>query len=250
MNERLKIISLSVHHIGFKESLDKVLDWAEKKQPAYICFANVHMTIEAYKDKIFLEQLENADLLLADGKPVANACRTLHHKKQERIAGMDFMPRLLEQANKKKLSVFYYGSSPEVLKMLKQKINQQYPSVIHAGSISPSFGDQKEEELIKDIDHINSSGAQIVFISLGCPKQEKWMAANSKKITSVLLGVGGAFPVMAGLYKRAPAWMQNLSLEWFYRLLQQPGRLFKRYLFTNTLYLYLLTREWIKKLLK
>ena len=250
MNARLQIISLQVDHTGFKESLDIVKNWAEKRQAAYVCFANVHMTIEAYKDKLFLDHVQNADLVLADGKPIAVACKILHHKKQERIAGMDFMPRLLEFANEKRMRVFFYGSTPEVLKAIKQKINQFYPTIIHAGYISPSFGEQKVEELEKDIEQINNSGAQIVFISLGCPRQEKWMAANSKKINAVLLGVGAAFPVMAGVHKRAPGWMQRLALEWFYRLLQQPSRLFKRYLFTNSMFLYLLTREWIKKLLK
>jgi len=250
MNERLQIISLQIDRTGFKESLDTVMDWAEKRQSAYVCFANVHMTIEAYKNKIFLHQVQNADLVLADGKPIAVTCKILHQKKQERIAGMDFMPRLLALANEKSMRVFFYGSTPEILKALKQKINQLYPSVIHAGYISPSFDTQKEEELVKDIDQINDSGAQIVFVSLGCPKQEKWMAANSKKIKAPLLGVGGAFPVMAGVHKRAPAWMQKLALEWVYRLLQQPGRLFKRYLFTNSLFIYLLTREKVKKILR
>jgi len=246
MSEKLRIISLGIHHLGFKESLDKVMDWAEKRQSAYVCFANVHMIIEAYKNKTFLAQVEKANLVLADGKPVATACKILYHKKQERIAGMDFMPKLLEIANEKKLSVFFYGSTPEVLDGLKQKINHRYPAVIHAGSISPSFGFIKEEEMVKHIEQINNSDAQIIFVSLGCPKQEKWMAVHSEKIKGILLGVGAAFPVMAGLQKRAPVWMQNLSLEWVYRLWQQPGRLLSRYFFTNLMFLYLLAREWIK----
>ena len=250
MNERLQIISLHVDHTGFNESLDTVINLAEKGQPAYVCFANVHMTIEAYKSKTFFDQVQSAALVLADGKPIAVACKILHHKKQERIAGMDFMPRLLELANEKRMQVFFYGSTPEVLKALKQKISLLYPTIIHSGYISPTFGVQKEDELARDIDQINHSGAQLVFVSLGCPKQEKWMAANSKKINAVLLGIGAALPVMAGIHKRAPVWMQKLALEWFYRLMQQPGRLFKRYLFTNSMFVYLLTRQRVKKLLK
>jgi N-acetylglucosaminyldiphosphoundecaprenol N-acetyl-beta-D-mannosaminyltransferase len=246
MSEKLRIISLGIHHLGFKESLEKVMDWAEKRQSAYVCFANVHMIIEAYKDKAFPAQVEKASLVLADGKPVASACKILYHKKQERIAGMDFMPRLLEIANERRTPVFFYGSTQEVLEGIKQKINLLYPSVIHAGSISPSFGVIKEEEMANHIEQINNSGAQIIFVSLGCPKQERWMATHSEKINGVLLGVGAAFPVMAGLQKRAPVWMQNLSLEWVYRLWQQPRRLFKRYFFTNLTFLYLLVREWVK----
>lgn len=250
MNERLPIISLAIHHVSFKESLQKVIDWSVKNQPAYVCFANVHMIIEAYKDNSFGEKVNMADLVLADGKPVAAACKILHHKKQERIAGMDFMPKLIEIAGTKRIPIFFYGSTPEVLTALNKKLSQTYSGAIFAGSVSPSFGAITEEETSKHIEQINNSGAQIIFVSLGCPKQEKWMAANSKKINGVLLGVGGAFAVMAGLQKRAPSWMQKMSLEWFYRLSQQPGRLLKRYLLTNPVFLYLLAREWIKTRIK
>ena len=246
MIEKFRIISLSIHHLDFNESLEKVTGWAIQKQPAYICFANVHMIIEAYKDKNFLTQVEKANLVLADGKPVAVACNILHHKKQERIASMDFMPGILEVANEKKISVFFYGSTPEILKALKEKISKKYPNLIYAGSISPSFGLLSEEEVMKDIEQINRTGAGLIFVSLGCPKQEKWMAEYSTKINGVLLGVGGVFSVMAGLQKRAPVWMQKTALEWLYRLMQQPRRLASRYFFTNIRFLYLLSREWIK----
>jgi N-acetylglucosaminyldiphosphoundecaprenol N-acetyl-beta-D-mannosaminyltransferase len=188
--------------------------------------------------------------VLADGKPLATACSLLHHKIQERISGMDFMPSILEIANERKMSVFFYGSAPAVLKALQEKINDRYPEVRFAGAISPPFRPATEEEVRENIDQINQSGAQLIFVALGCPRQEKWMADHFDKINGVLLGVGGAFPVMAGIQKRAPRWMQNLSLEWLYRLFQQPRRLFKRYLFTNTYFLLLLTREWMKRLVK
>ncbi|HLF45106.1 MAG TPA: WecB/TagA/CpsF family glycosyltransferase [Chitinophagaceae bacterium] len=250
MSEKLPIISLSVHHQDFNESLDLVLEWAGKNQPAYVCFANVHMTIEAYRDKQFLAQVENANLVLADGKPIAAACNLLYKKKQERISGMDFMPRLLERLNEIKGSVFFYGSTLEILEQLKQRLTEKYPDVIHAGSISPSFGPVNEEEVLIDIEKINRSEAQVIFVSLGCPKQEKWMATYSSKIKAVLLGVGAAFSVFAGNRKRAPLWMQKLALEWFFRLMQQPRQLSKRYFTTNFLFLFLLTREWLKKVFR
>jgi N-acetylglucosaminyldiphosphoundecaprenol N-acetyl-beta-D-mannosaminyltransferase len=247
MIDKLHIISLSVHHIGFNESLDKVIEWVKDKQPAYVCFANVHMTMEAKKYNSFLTQIENADLVLADGKPLAIACKLLHNKKQERICGIDFMSQLLERLNKTKTPVFLYGSSAETLERLKQKINNRYPDLILAGSVSPSFGPINDDEAIRDIETINQSRARVIFISLGCPKQEKWMATYSQKINGVLLGVGAAFPVMAGIQKRAPAWMQNMALEWLYRLMQQPRYLFKRYFTTIIPFLFLLTGKWIKK---
>jgi N-acetylglucosaminyldiphosphoundecaprenol N-acetyl-beta-D-mannosaminyltransferase len=250
MFEKLKIVSLNVDHLSFCESLEKVTAWAIEKKSSYICFANVHMTIEAWKDKLFKEKVNNADLVLADGKPIAMACRILHHKKQERISGMDFIPRILEKVNERRLSVFIYGSTPDVINSSREKITSSYPNIHFAGAISPPFRQLAQNEIKNDIETINRSGAQIVLVALGCPKQEKWMAETSDKINSVLLGIGGALPVFADLEDRAPKWMQNLALEWLYRLIQQPGRLFKRYVYTNSYFLFLLGRAWIKTLFK
>ena len=250
MPEKIRIISLAVHHIIFSQSLDLVTEWALKKKSSYICFANVHMIIEAYKDRSFLEKVNNADLVLADGKPVAIACSILRRKNQERISGMDFTPRILEKANENKLSVFIYGSTTEVHNAIKEKINSKYPEISLAGFISPPFRPLTTDEIVVDIEKINRSGAHIVLVALGCPKQETWMAENSKNINAVLLGIGGALPVFAGTQKRAPAWMQNMALEWLYRLIQQPRRLFKRYVYTNSFFLFLLGRDWIKTLFR
>ncbi len=250
MFEKLKIISLRVHHITFSTSLELVTEWALRRKPSYVCFANVHMTIEAHKDPSFLEKLEKADLVLADGKPIAIACKLLHHKKQERISGMDFTPRILEKANEKKLSVFVYGSTDDVIGSVKEKIAIAYPAVYFAGAISPPFRNLTDDEIKIDIEKINRSGAHIVFVALGCPKQEKWIAINSGKLNAVLLAIGAALPVLAGIEKRAPTWMQHLALEWLYRLIQQPRRLFSRYLYTNSRFLVLLCRDWIKSLFK
>jgi len=250
MFEKLKIISLNVHHLTFNESLEQVTEYAIKRKPYYVCFANVHMTIEAYSDKQFLEKINNTDLVLADGKPIAFSCKLLHHRKQERISGMDFTPRILEKANEKKLSVFIYGSTPDNIRAAQEKINSVYPNIFFSGSISPPFRQLSEDEIKADIDKINLSNPNIVMVALGCPKQEKWMADNSAKINAVLLGIGGALPVFAGIEKRAPKWMQNMALEWFYRLIQQPRRLFTRYLYTNSYFLFLLGRDYIKSLFK
>jgi N-acetylglucosaminyldiphosphoundecaprenol N-acetyl-beta-D-mannosaminyltransferase len=248
MAERLKIISLSIHHLSFEESLEQVMKFALDKRSSYICFANVHMTIEAYKDRSFREKINKADLVLADGKPIAASCKLLHKKKQERISGMDFIPRILTKANEKNLSIFIYGSTNEVINALKEKINIDLPNIYFAGAISPLFRELTSEEIKNDIEEIINSGAHLVLVSLGCPKQEKWMAENSPKINAVLLGVGGALPVAAGIQKRAPKWMQNMSLEWLYRLIQQPKRLFTRYLYTNSWFIFLLGKNWVKKI--
>lgn len=248
MREKLKIISLSVDHISFKGSIDKVMHWGLTHTPAYVCFANVHMTIEAYRDTSFLQKLNNATLVVADGKPVATACNWLYGKKQERIAGMDFLPKVLEESNRVSAKVFLYGSTDKILNALRENIQKRYHLVKVVGSISPPFRPLTNEEHQKNIDEMNASGAHIVMVALGCPKQENWMADNYKKINAVLLGIGGAFAVTAGLQKRSSKWMQQWSLEWFHRLLQEPGRLFKRYFISNTLFIWLLGKEITKRL--
>jgi len=247
MPEKFRIISLDIDHVSFRESLEQVMVWGLSHTPSYVCFANVHMTMEAHQDAGFKQNVNHASLVLADGKPVAVAGKLLYGKKQERIAGMDFMPAILDKANELKAKVFLYGSTQEVLDSLEQKIKSNYPGVVLAGSITPPFRPIAQEELAGHIDQINNSGANVVMVSLGCPKQEKWMSANSQKINAVLLGVGGAFAVTAGLQKRSPVWMQKLGLEWLHRLMQEPKRLFKRYFVTNTRFIFLLSKEIIKR---
>src|SRR5215213_8208154 len=147
MPDRFHIISLNIDHVSFRESLEHVMRWAMGHTPAYVCFANVHMTIEAYRDAGFRQNINHASLVLADGKPVAVAGRLLYGKKQERIAGMDFMPAVLEKANEHHARVFLYGSTPEVLHALREKISTQYKNVELAGTIAPPFRILSKEEL-------------------------------------------------------------------------------------------------------
>lgn len=248
MKEKLKILSLNIDSISFKDLIDKVLHLGLSNTPSYVCFANVHMIIEAYRDTAFLRQVNNATLVAADGQPVAAASKWLHGKKQERIAGPDFLPQILHEADNISGNVYLYGSTNETLDALKKIIHQKYPSVNVVGAFSPPFRQLTEEEQQKYIDDINASGAHFVMVSLGCPKQEKWMADHSHKINAVLLGIGGAFRITAGLQKRSAKWMQTWGLEWLHRLFQEPARLFKRYFRTNTHFIWLLGKEMSKKI--
>jgi N-acetylglucosaminyldiphosphoundecaprenol N-acetyl-beta-D-mannosaminyltransferase len=247
MDDRLHIISLPVNQISFRESLDRICAWGLERRSGFVCFANVHMIIEAHTNATFNNLLRKAALVLPDGQPLALACRWLYRKKQERISGMDFMPALLQEAHRLKARVFLYGSTETVLEQLIRKIETTYPGVQVAGAISPPFRPLSQEELNDHIDQINRSGANFVLVALGCPKQETWMALHSEKLHAVLLGLGGAFPVTAGLQKRAPVWMQRAALEWLHRLLQEPGRLFKRYLYTNLYFIVLLVKAIFRK---
>jgi len=167
MFKKLRIISVDIDHLSFSESLDKVMDLALQRKSSYVCFANVHMTIEAHKDPSFLKKVNNADLVLPDGKPLAIACDILYNEKQERICGMDFTPRILETANEKKISVFIYGSTSDIIKATEEKMNKMYPNVHLAGAISPPFQNLSNEEIKAHIDKINQSGAHVVLVALG-----------------------------------------------------------------------------------
>lgn len=204
------------------------------------------MVIEAYKNPDFAKVINSSTYTVADGVPLLKALKLLYGISQERVAGMDFMPRLIAEAEKNDLSVFFYGSSNDVLSKIQEKIKKEHPTLKIAGMFSPPFRPLSDVENKNITDNINQSGANIVFVGLGCPKQEMWMARNSAKINAVLLGVGAAFNTYSGTMKMAPQWMRDNSIEWIYRLFQEPRRLFKRYFITNTLFILLIFRQLLK----
>ncbi len=236
-----RIVSLDIDLITYKKAIDMIVFLGGCKKPSYVCFANVHMVVEAYNDPNFGAKVNGATLVLADGMPLVQSLKLLFKLKQERIAGMDFMPDIIQASESKNLRIFFFGSSESTLDAIRKRVEEKYPKAQVVGYLSPSFSQPINQQRYNSI--INESGANIVFVALGCPKQEAWMADNSKNINAVLLGVGGAFPVFAGHVKRAPQLMQKLSLEWLFRLCQEPVRLFKRYLFTNSAFIILLLRQ-------
>ncbi len=230
----------------YQSFVDNIIELAKKRKSGYVCVANVHMCVEANDKQDFAKIVNEADIVTPDGKPLCFALKWLYGIEQERVAGMDLMPSLLQEAEKEGVKVFFYGSSEEILSKIKLICKEKYPLLDIAGAISPPFRTMSELEINDDVDAINNSGAGLVLVALGCPKQEKWMAARKGSINAVMVGVGGAFPVFSGLQKRAPKWMQDWSLEWFFRLIQDPQHLFKRYLVTNTIFIVLLLKEKVK----
>jgi N-acetylglucosaminyldiphosphoundecaprenol N-acetyl-beta-D-mannosaminyltransferase len=205
------------------------------------------MLIEAYKNKDFEKILRNAHIVAPDGVPILWAFKLMHGIIQDRVAGMDLLPDLITEATLKKIPVLFYGGTEKLLSKTKELLYKRYPDLIVAGFLSPPFRTLSDFENEQIIEQINKSGAGLVFVILGCPKQEKWMASVDRKVNAVIIGVGGALPVFIGVQKRAPKWMQNAGLEWVFRLLQEPRRLFKRYAITNSLFLYLLLKYSFKQ---
>lgn len=246
-NPRVNLISLNVS-IG---SYDYVQNWmiqeARRRVSRMVCFANVHMVIEAHRNSAIATAVNKADWVTPDGVPLAWAIRGLHHVKQERVAGMDITASLLEQAARDGVSVFFYGSIPEVLERIREKCHERFPTLQIAGMISPPFRPSTPEEDEATIKEISDSGAGLLFVALGCPKQELWMSRMRGRIPAVMLGIGNALAVFAGEEARSPAWMQRVGLEWCFRLAQEPKRLFKRYAVTNSLYVYYIMCQLVTK---
>lgn len=243
------LISVNISLGKYQDFIDKFAEYAKNRTSSYVCVCNVHMTIEAYFDKQFASVVNQADIVTPDGLPLGKGLDFLYGIKQDRVSGPDLMPSLLKRAEMDGLGVYFYGSTDDILLKLEAFCKSHYPNLKISGAISPPFRVLSENEKNVHINQINSSGANIVFVALGCPKQEKWMASMKGKINAIMLGVGGAFPMLVGVEKRAPLWMQKIMLEWFYRLMQDPKRLFKRYFVTNTYFVILLFKEKIKNII-
>jgi N-acetylglucosaminyldiphosphoundecaprenol N-acetyl-beta-D-mannosaminyltransferase len=219
------------------------------RRSSYVCCVNAHMTVECRRDPTFARVVNEADFATADGVPVLRTLQWLYRIDQERVAGNDIMPALLAEAARQRLSVYLYGSEDPILQRIRDRAAIELPELRFAGAHAPPFRPLAPEELDRVADEINASGAHIVLVSLGCPKQERWMAALKGRVQAIMLGVGGAFSLYAGLDTRAPKWMRDLLLEWVYRLWLEPRRLWKRYLITNSLFLWMLAGAVLRRAL-
>lgn len=244
--DKVKLLHVSITTGGYSAFVRHIIQAAGERDSRYTCIMNVHMLVEAYKSKAFSEVIRRAAVVTPDGKPLCWALRLLHGIRQDRVAGMDLLPDLIRQAEAQRLPVYFYGGQPGMLERTSRYLQQHFPRLPVAGMYSPPFRPLSAEEDDAIVAAINGSGARMVMVVLGCPKQEKWMASMQGRINAMMIGVGGALPVMIGAQKRAPRWMQRAGMEWFHRLQQEPVRLFRRYAVTNSLFLYILTREYLR----
>lgn len=240
------VIGFPVTAESFETQIDTMLGWAQQRLSKVVCVANVHMLIEAKNNRAFASILHRADMLTPDGMPLAWVTSWTSHRRQDRVAGMDILLSLCRHAAKKNVGLFFLGSTPEILHRIEQRLDREYPDLPIAGMEALPFRPLTYDEDEALVRRLNNSGAGIVLVSLGCPKQERWMNAHKHKINAVMIGVGGVFPVFAGLHKWAPAWVRKSGLEWLYRLLQEPQRLWARYAKTIPLFLWLASKQLIK----
>ena len=238
-----KIVGIRIDHTSYQAATALVLGWAQKRESRYVCAANVHMVMEAYDASAFREVVNNADLVTPDGMPLVWSMRRLGFPSQSRVYGPDLMLHVIEQAAVQKIPIGFLGGRPEVLDKLMINLSRQFPSLDVRYFFSPPFRPILPEEDDQMVSEINRSGVRILFVGLGCPRQEIWMANHAGKIMSVMLGVGVAFDFHAGVIRQSPAWMQNIGLEWLFRFAQEPRRLARRYLYHNPRFMLLLLRQ-------
>jgi N-acetylglucosaminyldiphosphoundecaprenol N-acetyl-beta-D-mannosaminyltransferase len=207
---------------------------------------NVHSLVTAQQDPQFAQVLREADLRTPDGEPVAWMMRRQGEASQLRIDGPDLMWRYCGWAAEQGESIYLYGSSVTTLQLLEKRLQAAFPALRVAGAWSPPYRPLSAEEDAAAVAAINASGAGTVWVSLGCPKQERWMHEHRGRVNAVMVGVGAAFEYHAGTHPRAPVWAQRAGLEWLHRLIIEPRRLWRRYLLTNTLFVIAAARQLLR----
>lgn len=236
---KCNILGVNVSCLNMESLLEYIKENLDKIKSKYVCVTNVHTIVTSYDDEEYKNIQNNAIVVLPDGGPVASECKRRGYVETERTTGPDFLNEVLKISSKYGYKHFFYGSTEETLTKLRKSIKEKYDNVDIVGMYSPPFRKLTSEEDEHVINMINDSNADFLWVGLGAPKQEIFMAEHKGKINSLMVGVGAAFDYIAGNIKRAPKWMQKMSLEWLYRLMQDPIRLFNRYLYTNTKFIVL-----------
>ena len=233
-----QIMGVNIAVTDMDSTVRRIEENLENWRGSYICVSNVHTTVTAWEDASYRAVQNGAVLALPDGGPLSWYSRRKGFADAARVTGPDLMKRMLAEKRDVPYRHYFYGSTPETLALLRQVLKRRYPGAVIAGMESPPFRPLTEEEDAAAVVRINAARPDFVWVGLGAPKQERWMAAHHGKVQALMVGVGAAFDYEAGNIRRAPAWMQRCSLEWLYRLLQDPRRLFKRYFVTNTKFMW------------
>ncbi|WP_273070570.1 WecB/TagA/CpsF family glycosyltransferase [Alteromonas australica] len=237
---------MGVHVVSIKEVVDWIFEKVKKdKKGRYICVSNVHMCMEVFDSTSFSEVVNSADLVIPDGRPLIWAQRLLGYKNASQTRGQDVMLALCNKSGKESIRLGFYGGSEKTLNKMIAVLQSSYPDILITYLYSPPFRQLSVPETVEISSNINKAAVDVLFVGLGCPKQEKWMYDHKVKLNCVMLGVGAAFDFVAGDKRHAPKFLQVIGLEWFFRLLSEPRRLWKRYVYHNPRFLY----HFIKQLL-
>lgn len=241
--QRVKIIDVGISAVNSQSAIEYLFKYFDQARGSYICAANVHTTVTAHEDKDYRKIQNSSFLTLPDGKPLSVVGRKRGMKLMDRVTGPDFLEDILKKTEKRDYKHYFYGTTQENLDAFISVVRKKYPDLNIVG-VEPSLFRQltltEENELIE---RINNSKADFVWVALGAPRQEIFCNKLSSRTNAVWIAVGGAFNVISGVIPRAPQWMQDHGLEWFYRLMKEPRRLFKRYFVTNTKFLWYLMKD-------
>lgn len=246
MRRRADVLGSNIDVVSWQHAVERVIGWAKRRESRYVCACNVHVVVTARRDHRLADAIERADLATPDGMPIAWSLRRAGFPDQARIDGPDLMLQSCVRAGQEGVPVFLFGSSESTLAALRNKLLALCGGLRIVGTYAPPFRDFTDLENAEIAMLINRSCAGIVFVGLGCPKQEVWMAQQRGRIGAVMMGVGAAFDYHAGTLRRAPRWMQSVGLEWLFRLAAEPRRLWRRYLMTNTLFVAAMTAQLIR----
>lgn len=246
---RFDVFGVQVSATTYDDSCDAIVAAVRAGVPAIVSLHAAHAVVTASDDPTLNKRVNSFQIVAPDGQPVRWALNWLHRTGlRDRVYGPELTLRLCARAAAEGIPVYLYGSSPAVIEALSQRLPAKYPGLNIAGAESPPFRALTPEEDAAMVERINSSGAGIVFIGLGCPKQDHFAYEHRDTIRGVQVCVGAAFDFHAGNKKTAPAWMQRQGLEWLFRLSQEPRRLWQRYLITNTLFVQKFCRQYLGRL--
>ena len=238
-----RILGVNIAITNMQDTVKLIVEQIDELQGNFICLSNVHTTVMSQKDEEYRNIQNSAFLALPDGSPLSLVQRLRGYRMAEQVAGPDLMAELWKATENTEISHYFYGSTPETIEALEKNLKKEYPGIKIAGMEAPPFRPLTEVEDAEAVARINQSGAAIVWVGLGAPKQEKWMYEHRGKVNALMLGVGAGFDFHAGTVKRAPAWMRKHYLEWLYRLIQDPKRLWKRYVQTNGKFLLISVKD-------
>jgi N-acetylglucosaminyldiphosphoundecaprenol N-acetyl-beta-D-mannosaminyltransferase len=238
-----RVLGMRVDGLRTSLAADGILELAEAGAGGLVCVATVHMVMEAFDAPEYQRSVNAADLVTPDGVPLVWLLRSLGLPQTRRVYGPTLMQVVCRRAEERGLPIGLYGGRAEVLEELKQRLVARHPLLRIAFAASPPFRPETEAEVASTVQAIEASGARILFVGLGCPRQERWMAAHREELPCVMLGVGAAFDFLAGAKRQAPHWLQRAGLEWLFRLASEPRRLWRRYLIQNPRFVYHLARE-------
>jgi len=248
MTETLDIFGVRVTDTNLSMAAQTIDGWIQQRVKTYVCVAPVSTVVQCQEDKDYCQIVNKAGMVTPDGMPIVWTGKLMGKKRIGRTYGPDLMLVLCEQGQMKGYRHFFYGGTPPANQRLVEKLKQRFPKINIVGNLAPAAQAVGEMDSAQTLEAINNAQADILWVGLGSPKQDYWMHNHRDRLNvPVMIGVGAAFDFVAGIKKQAPVWMRKIGLEWLFRLCCEPGRLWRRYFFGNSKFIYLSMRYWFTR---